>query len=149
MCQAVSKSAVVMHCARALGTSTHHDARYHGRVSPSWPFCSMWHSVMAMFYRIQKRNPSQEACRDSQSVSCVLATCPVAMCSLALRKFLHLSECSPVCGIVSHYSGVCGKHSEFRNISFDVNISGALVDVVRRWSIGSPPLVVQVFARMP
>ena len=30
--------------------------------------------------------------RDSQSVSRVLATCAVAMCSLALRKFLHLSE---------------------------------------------------------
>ena len=34
--------------------------------------------------------------RDRQSVSCVLATCAVAMCSLALRKFLHLSEFSLV-----------------------------------------------------
>ena len=75
-------------------------------------------NALATFHRLryayERRRTHLTARTFAQwSVSRVLATCPVAMCSLALRKFLHLSECSPVCGIVSHYSGVCCKHSDF------------------------------------
>ena len=88
MCQVVSKSAVVMHCARALGVSIHHDARYHGRVSPSWPFCSMWHSVMAIFYRIQE-----------------LEECRLKLKATLHRFFLHYDMRSMM--RLLHWVGLC------------------------------------------
>ena len=54
-------------------------------------------NALATFHRLryayERRRTHLTARTFAQwSVSRVLATCPVAMCSLALRKFLHLSE---------------------------------------------------------
>ena len=58
-------------------------------------------NALATFHRLryayERRRTHLTARTFAQwSVSRVLATCPVAMCSLALRKFLHLSEFSLV-----------------------------------------------------